>query len=144
MSTIAILGANGQLGRDLCARLSHATVHPLTRADLDLGNTSSINSVITAIQPGIVINCDAYNFVDKAEEEIATAFAVNAFAVRHLAEVCRKIGAVLVHFSTDYVFGLEGFRPQPYLESDPPGPVSVYGLSKLTGEYFVRSICPKH
>ena len=143
MSTIVVIGANGQLGRDLCSRLPDST-RRLTRADLDLSNASSISSVLTALQPGIVINCAAYNFVDKAEDEVTAAFAINAFAVKHLADTCRQLGAVLVHFSTDYVFGLEGFRPQPYSESDAPGPVSVYGLSKLTGEYFVRSLCSKH
>jgi dTDP-4-dehydrorhamnose reductase len=144
MSTIAILGANGQLGRDLCARLPLGIVRPLTRAEIDIADASAIKTVLSSLQPGIVINCAAYNYVDKAEDDAAAAFAINAFAVRNLAEVCRQLNAVLVHFSTDYVFGLEGFRPNPYKESDPPGPVSVYGLSKLTGEYFVRSICPKH
>jgi dTDP-4-dehydrorhamnose reductase len=143
-STIALLGANGQLGRDLASRLPAASTHRLTRAELDLANPAAIATVLNTLQPAIVINCAAYNLVDKAEEEVTTAFAVNAFGVKHLAEVCCNLGAVLVHFSTDYVFGLEGFRSHRYTESDPPGPVSVYGISKLTGEYFVRSICPKH
>lgn len=142
-ATIVVIGANGQLGRDLCARLPDTT-RRLTRADLDLTDATAISSVLTSLQPDIVINCAAYNFVDKAEDEVTAAFAINAFAAKHLADTCRHLNAVLVHFSTDYVFGLEGFRPQPYTESDAPGPVSVYGLSKLTGEYFVRSLCPKH
>jgi dTDP-4-dehydrorhamnose reductase len=92
----------------------------------------------------VVVNCAAYNFVDKAESEPETAFAVNAWAVRDLTTICRDLDATLVHFSTDYVFGLDGDRTTPYRETDAPGPMSVYGLSKLTGEYLVRSICPKH
>jgi dTDP-4-dehydrorhamnose reductase len=92
----------------------------------------------------VVVNCAAYNFVDRAESEPETAFAVNAWGVRALAEACSDLDAILVQFSTDYVFGLEERRTVPYEETDPPGPLSVYGLSKLTGEYLVRALCPKH
>lgn len=141
---ILVLGARGQLGQDLCARLPIKSTRPLARTELDLTDAGAISSVLRMVQPSVVINCAAYNQVDKAEDEPLGAFAVNAFALKQLAEVCCQLDAVLVHFSTDYVFGLEGFRPQPYVESDPPGPLSVYGVSKLTGEYFVRSLCPKH
>jgi dTDP-4-dehydrorhamnose reductase len=73
-----------------------------------------------------------------------TSFAVNTWAVRDLAAVCRDLDCALCHFSTDYVFGLDAVRATPLTEADLPGPVSVYGLSKLAGEYLVRSICPKH
>jgi dTDP-4-dehydrorhamnose reductase len=139
----ALLGAAGQLGRDLAARL-RGEVLPLTRADADLTNAQQLRETLNSLQPQVVINCAAYNFVDKAEDEPEAAFAVNALAVRRLAEVCRSLDAVLVQFSTDYVFGLDEQRTQPYRESDAPGPVSVYGASKLAGEYFVRSTCPKH
>ena len=92
----------------------------------------------------MVVNCAAYNFVDKAESDPAGAFAVNAWGVRDLALVCRDLDCVLVHFSTDYVFGLDETRRRPWAETDAPGPVSVYGLSKLAGEYLVRSLCPRH
>jgi dTDP-4-dehydrorhamnose reductase len=92
----------------------------------------------------MVVNCAAYNLVDKAESEPAAAFAVNAWGVRDLALICRNLGCVLVHFSTDYVFGLDENRSAPWTETDAPGPVSVYGLSKLAGEYLVRSLCPRH
>ena len=91
-----------------------------------------------------VFNCAAYNFVDRAESEPAAAFAVNAAGVRDLALVCRELACVLVHFSTDYVFGLNEARQTPYTEDEAPGPVSVYGTSKLAGEYMVRTLCPKH
>jgi dTDP-4-dehydrorhamnose reductase len=91
-----------------------------------------------------VVNCAAYNFVDQAEAEPDAAFAVNAWAARNLAGVCRDLDCTLVHFSTDYVFGLDASRSKPWSEADAPGPVSVYGLSKLAGEYLVRGTCPKH
>src|SRR5439155_20410681 len=88
--------------------------------------------------------CAAYNFVDKAETEPEAAFAVNAWGVRELAKACTAAGTKLVHFSTDYVFGLDAGRAEPLTENDPPGPVSVYGLSKLAGEYVVRAALPNH
>jgi dTDP-4-dehydrorhamnose reductase len=99
---------------------------------------------LTQLRPDVVINCAAYNFVDKAETEPDAAFAVNAWGPRSLAMVCRDLDCTLVHFSTDYVFGLDEARHTPYTEADAPGPLGVYGLSKLAGEYLVRSICPKH
>jgi dTDP-4-dehydrorhamnose reductase len=91
----------------------------------------------------MVINCAAYNLVDKAETEPNEAFAVNTWGVRELARVCQRCACPLVHFSSDYVFGLEQQR-SPYSESSPPGPNSVYSMSKLCGEYAVRSECEKH
>jgi dTDP-4-dehydrorhamnose reductase len=140
---IVVLGAPGQLGRDLCPRLAGEVI-PLGRAGADLTDAVGVRAKLTALRPEVVVNCAAYNFVDQAESEPAPAFAVNAWAVRDLATLCRDLDATLVHFSTDYVFGLDADRKTPYLETDAPGPVSVYGLSKLTGEYLVRGICPKH
>ena len=140
---IAVLGAQGQLGRDLGPRLA-GQVLPLTRADIDLAIPDSIAAAIDAIRPAIFVNCAAYNFVDLAETEPAAAFAVNAWGVRALANACREANCKLVHFSTDYVFGLDASRTDPFSESDAPGPVSVYGLSKLAGEYFVRGADPRN
>jgi dTDP-4-dehydrorhamnose reductase len=92
----------------------------------------------------VVVNCAAYNFVDRAEAEPAAAFTVNAWAVRDLARFCAQRDCILVHFSTDYVFGLDAERTTPWREDDPPGPISVYGLSKLAGEYLARAYCPRH
>ena len=138
-----VFGAPGQLGRDLCPRLSGDVV-PLSRADVDLTDAGALRARLTAERPDVVVNCAAYNFVDRAETEPLAAFAVNAWAVRELAAVCRDLDCTLVHFSTDYVFGLDAARTNPLTEDDAPGPVSVYGLSKLAGEYLVRSSCPKH
>lgn len=135
--TIAVLGAHGQLGRDLCPRLPG--VAPLTRADIDLARPDAIAPALAAVRPAVLINCAAYNFVDKAETEPDAAFAVNAWGVRALAAACKNIGCKLVHVSTDYVFGLDTSRTSALTEDDAPGPVSVYGMSKLAGEYVARA-----
>ncbi|SRR5579871_341454 len=139
----AVLGSAGQLGRDLCPRLPGEVV-PLTRQQIDLARPETIRPVLADLRPDVVVNCAAYNFVDKAEGEPDAAFAINAWGVRELAAACRDVDCVLAHFSTDYVFGLDETRKIPYRESEPPGPVSVYGLSKLAGEYVVRATCPRH
>jgi dTDP-4-dehydrorhamnose reductase len=142
----AVLGAAGQLGRDLCPRLPGEVI-PFSRTGspaIDLARPESLRTLFDHIRPDVVINCAAYNFVDRAESEPQEAFAVNAWGVRELARLCRDHDCMLVHFSTDYVFGLDSTRQQPWTESDAPGPVSVYGLSKLAGEYLVRAICPRH
>lgn len=140
---IAVLGSQGQLGRDLCPRLSGQVV-PLTRSDIELARPETIAPVLGSHRPDVLVNCAAYNFVDKAETEPDVAFAANAWGVRELARACGDIGCKLVHFSTDYVFGLDASRTVPFTEDDPPGPVSVYGLSKLAGEYLVRSTLSDH
>lgn len=137
----AILGAAGQLGRQLC-RLLPGEVHPFARADVDLTQLATL-SRLRDLRPDVVLNCAAYNLVDRAESEPETAFASNAFGVRHLAQLCRELDCLLVHFSTNYVFGLDAQRRTPYAESDTPGPISAYGLSKLAGEYFVRAFSPR-
>jgi dTDP-4-dehydrorhamnose reductase len=138
---IAVLGAHGQLGRDLCPRLAGEVV-PLSRADIDLARPEMITPVLESLRPAVLVNCAAYNFVDKAEAEADAAFAVNAWGMRALAGGCKTVGCKLVHFSTDYVFGLDTARAAALTEADPPGPVSVYGLSKLAGEYLVRAADP--
>jgi dTDP-4-dehydrorhamnose reductase len=138
----AVLGSRGQLGRDLCPRLAGEVI-PLERAQVDLLNGDGMRAALQALRPDVVVNCAAYNFVDRAESEPAAAFAVNVWGVRDLALICRDLDIVLVHISSDYVFGLDSARQVPYAETDAPGPVSVYGASKLTGEYFAQAICPQ-
>jgi dTDP-4-dehydrorhamnose reductase len=140
---LAVLGANGQLGRDLCTRLS-GDVIALTRSQADITSPQAVRKVLSDLRPEVVINCAAFNYVDRAETEPEAAFATNAHAVRNLAIICRDLDCTLLHCSTDYVFGFDQARTTPYLESDAPGPVSVYGASKLAGEYLLRSLCPKH
>jgi dTDP-4-dehydrorhamnose reductase len=142
----AVLGAAGQLGRDLCPRLPGDVV-ALGRTSspaADLTRPESLCTILDQQRPDAVVNCAAYNFVDKAENEPQEAFAVNAWGVRELARLCGERDCLFVHFSTDYVFGLDESRRRPWTEDDAPGPVSVYGLSKLAGEYFVRALCPRH
>jgi dTDP-4-dehydrorhamnose reductase len=138
----AVLGAAGQLGRDLCPRLP-GDVIALTRERVDLNRPESLGA-LDEVRPDVVINCAAYNFVDRAESEPEAAFGVNAWGVRALAAACARLDCILVHFSSDYVFGLDEKRRTPYSEADAPGPLSVYGLSKLAGEYLVRALCPRH
>ena len=142
-AVIAVLGSQGQLGRDLVPRLP-GDVRPLTRADIDLDRPETVAAYFAANRPDLFVNCSAYNLVDKAEADPDAAFRVNAWGVRALAVACEKSGAKLVHVSTDYVFGLDADRTKPLTELDAPGPVSAYGLSKLAGEYVVRTHCPRH
>jgi dTDP-4-dehydrorhamnose reductase len=141
--TYVVVGAHGQLGRDLCKRLA-GNVIEASRPDADLCQPEGLRSLLQEHQPAVVFNCAAYNFVDRAEAEPEAAFAVNAWGVRNLARLCGERDCLLVHFSSDYVFGLELDRHAPYKENVAPGPLSVYGLSKLAGEYLVRSLCPRH
>jgi dTDP-4-dehydrorhamnose reductase len=139
----AVIGAAGQLGRDICPRLD-GEVAPLGRPNADLTQSATLRATLTALRPDVVVNCAAYNFVDRAEGEPEAAMAVNGWGVKALAEICRDLNCSLVHFSTDYVFGLDVARRTPYGTQDAPGPVSVYGLSKLSGEYAVRATLPRH
>lgn len=139
---IVIVGA-GQLGQELAERLGDkATL--LSHREIELTRRDSLTEMLTALRPDVVINAAAYNLVDEAERSPDQAFAVNALGVRELSLVCRDLGCRLIHFSTDYVFGFDRSRTQPYSESDTPEPVNVYGVSKLAGECFVRSLCPQH
>src|SRR4051794_23150684 len=140
---VVLLGAGGQLAHDLRTSLSNFDTHPLARAELDLCDAGSLEAKLSSLRPTHVVNAAAYNLVDQAEREPEAAFAVNAFGVRNLARACAGAGAVLLHFSTDYVFGQDAGRETPYAEDDPPGPVSAYGASKLTGEHFARFECPR-
>jgi dTDP-4-dehydrorhamnose reductase len=139
----AVIGAAGQLGRDLCPRLT-AEVVPLDRTRADLTNPELLRATLSELRPDVVVNCAAYNFVDKAESEPEAAFAVNAWGVLQLARICRDLDSTLVHFSSDYVFGLDARRTTPYQVGDAPGPLSAYAMSKLAGEFGVRAECPKH
>lgn len=136
---IALIGAAGQLGSDL-SRVLDGMV-PLTRENCDVTRPEYVDSALSSVRPDLVINTAAYNLVDQSEDEPDRAFVVNAFAVRDLARWCERNGAALLHVSSDYVFGLAAGRSTPYLEEEAPGPVNVYGASKLAGEYFARAEC---
>jgi dTDP-4-dehydrorhamnose reductase len=140
---IVILGAAGQLGRQL-SKVLPGDVVALRRADADLAKPAELRQILTQLGPAIVVNAAAYTQVDRAEAEPGEAFAVNTLAVRDLATFCRDADCTLIHFSTDYVFGLDALRISPYSETDPAGPINVYGNTKLAGEYLVQSTCPKY
>lgn len=139
---VAIIGARGQLGTDLVKVMADWSVIPLAHEDVDVCDAKAARQVLERVEPDVVVNTAAYNRVDECEEEVEKAFAVNAFAVRNVAEVCADLGALLVHISTNYVF--DGLKREPYSEGDLPNPVNVYGLSKLAGEYFARNYCKRH
>lgn len=140
---IALIGADGQLGSDLLERLvERHEVHAWTYPDVDITRPQELDSRCRELQPDLLINTAAYNLVDGAEEDPAAAFSLNAFAVRDLAFICRDTDTILMHFSSDYVF--DGTQRAPYSEEDSPSPLSVYGVSKLAGEYFVRSILSRY
>jgi len=134
---IAIIGADGQLGTDLVPALKEQDVVPLFWPEFDVTRAGAAAETLSRIRPDAVINTAAFHRVDECEDRADTAFAVNATAVRDLAGTCRTLGAVLVHFSTDYVF--DGKKRAPYVEEDRPGPLNVYAASKLAGEHFVRA-----
>jgi len=137
-----IIGATGQLGSDLVRTFNRpGELTPLSTRDIDILDAADTRSTLEALRPTCVLNTAAYNLVDRAEEDRRSAFALNAEAVGSLADVCQSIGARLVHFSTDYVF--DGAKRTPYLETDPPRPLSVYGESKLAGERLALERCER-
>ena len=139
---IVVTGAAGQLGTTMVRALEgRAEVTPLTRQDVDLGDAAAVESRIANARPDVVINCAAFNDVDGAEDRAVEAIRINAGAVRAMARACRESGAVLVHYGTDFVF--DGAAARPYTEEDEPAPRSVYGCSKLLGDYFAAD-APRH
>ncbi len=140
---IVIIGAAGQLGTALQACLT-GEVTPLTHGQIEITNPEQIDQVLSALSPDCVINAAAYNFVDRAEDEVLLASQVNTFGPKNLAQWCAKVGATIVHVSTDYVFGGDAGRSQPLSEIAPPSPSCAYALSKLRGEKLVEAECPKH
>jgi dTDP-4-dehydrorhamnose reductase len=130
---ILVTGGSGQVGDALKHTLAPlGEIYAPGRAELDLADASSIRKVMRECQPRWVVNAGAHTAVDKAESEPELAFAINATAPEVLGEEAKKIGAAVIHFSTDYVF--DGSKPTPYVETDSTGPMSVYGSSKLAGE----------
>lgn len=133
---ILIIGANGQLGRELQRTVpSEWGVTAIGTADCDITDGAAVATLIEGLRPDVVVNCAAYTAVDQAETERETADAVNWFAVENLARVAASVDAVLVHISTDYVF--DGESRTPYRESDPTAPINHYGAGKLRGEQAI-------
>jgi dTDP-4-dehydrorhamnose reductase len=141
---IAVIGSDGQLGSDVVRAFAGRgdAVASLTHADIELSSLESVADCLRSQGPEVVINTAAMHHVENCEQQTEKAFAVNAMGARNLAAVTRDLGAVLIHVSTDYVF--DGKKDEPYVENDVPLPLNVYGNSKLAGEYFVRTLNPKH
>ena len=144
---ILLLGASGQVGWELQRSLAPlgeliAPNRHDTELCGDLGNLAGLAATVQRVRPHIIVNAAAHTAVDKAETEPELAYALNALAPGALALEAAKLGALLVHYSTDYVFDGSGTRP--WLESDTPAPLNVYGQSKLEGERLIQAAYPRH
>ncbi len=138
MTTILLTGKTGQLGWELqrtLAPLGHVVA--LDRLQMDLSSPDSIRKAIRDISPDIIVNAAGCTAVDKAESEAGLAMQVNAIAPGVMAEEAKRLNALLVHYSTDYVF--DGRKPEPYAEEDEPNPVNTYGMSKLQSERAIAA-----
>lgn len=143
MSRIMLTGVNGQVGFELQRALAPlGDVIALTRQEMDLADPESILAALNHYQPTIIVNPAAYTAVDKAESDVEQAMAINAHAPKIMAEWAAQHHALLVHYSTDYVF--DGRKEGTYQEDDVANPQSVYGRSKWLGEEAVRMIAPNH
>jgi dTDP-4-dehydrorhamnose reductase len=141
---VAVIGGNGQLGRDVAAAFADNghTVTTLTHNDVEVSSLESVRTALGASRPDLVVNTSAFHHVEKCEAEPGLAFAVNALGPRNIAEVTKEMGAAVIHISTDYVF--DGQKNAPYTEDDAAAPLNVYGNTKLSGELFVRATNPRH
>jgi dTDP-4-dehydrorhamnose reductase len=137
---ILLFGKNGQLGWELCRTLAPlGEVIAYDFPEVDLSEGDSLTRIVRRLRPEVIVNAAAYTAVDRAESEVERAFAVNARAPGLMAEEAQALGAALVHYSTDYVF--DGGKGSPYVETDTPNPLGVYGRSKLEGERAVEQAC---
>jgi dTDP-4-dehydrorhamnose reductase len=147
MSRFVIIGSNGQLGHDLlrAAREQGRDATGLNHADIEITDAQSVQTILGRLKPRVVINTAAAHSAkqDTSADHIAF-YDVNAIGVWHLARWCWQNDAVFVHYGTDYVFGAERNRAQPYTETDAPCPTNLYGTSKLAGEKMVSAFCPQH
>ncbi len=139
---VLITGALGSLGQDIIKVFSSQghDVVAWTQGDLDITNHDQVLNKVAELQPELIINCAAFNAVDKIEEATVfpVAYAINALGPQYLAEIAKVLGVPLVHFSTDYVFS--GNKPEGYLETDEPRPISKYGETKHLGEKLVSEV----
>src|SRR6185437_15649076 len=134
-----VTGGTGQIGFELIRELAPlGIVVAPTRAELDLARPTSIREFVRRARPTVILNAGAYTAVDKAESDREACYAVNAMAPRVLAEEAQRLGAMLIHYSTDYVF--DGTKREPYVETDEPRPLNVYGESKLAGERAIADV----
>ena len=140
---ILLIGRSGQVGWEL-ARLLPSLGETLAvgRDALDLADADAVRRLVRETRPDLIVNAAAYTAVDKAEAEPELAMQVNGTAPGAMAEEAKRLGAMLVHYSTDYIF--DGSKTQPYQEDDPPGPLNVYGRTKLAGEHAIQASGCRH
>jgi len=140
---VLLIGYRGQLGSDLREAFAGEDLVLATQEQMRVEDAGQVDAMIGQTRPEMILNCAAFHRVDDCEDCVGRAFDVNVFGVRNLALAAARAGAVLVHFSTDYVFD-DGCRRTPYTETDLPCPKCVYGVSKLAGEFLLQSSWPKH
>jgi len=129
-----ILGKNGQLGKAFLNALQNEDILGLDKEDCDISDFDRLKEIFDSYRPDIVLNCSAYNFVDKAETDFPSAYKTNAYGVKNLAYLCKQYNAYFITYSTDYVF--DGTKEGLYKEEDTPNPINEYGKSKLSGEIW--------
>jgi dTDP-4-dehydrorhamnose reductase len=140
---LLLSGAAGQIGFELARLLpAHSDVYALDRAELDLADRDAIVGAVRRLRPDIIVNAAAYTAVDRAETDVDRAYAINAHAPAVLAEEAKRLGAVMIHYSTDYVF--DGSSATPYAEDSSANPLNVYGRSKLEGERAIAAVGGAH
>ncbi|HEU4340202.1 MAG TPA: dTDP-4-dehydrorhamnose reductase [Candidatus Binatia bacterium] len=141
---VAVIGSAGQLGTDLVGILMRAgdyEVFPFSHRELDCTDFASVEKALKTARPEVVVNCAGYVQVDESEDHPDDAFRVNSLGALNVARSSAGIDAVCVYISTDFVF--DGEKGAAYTERDTPGPINVYGVSKLAGEYLVQQTCPR-
>ncbi len=140
---LLVFGSLGMLGRDLMAEFSRdCAVAGVDQAETDITRLDACMERVNGFHPEIIFNAAALTHVDYCETHEAEAYSVNGHGAGNLAKAADSCGALLVHYSTDYVF--DGLKSEAYVEEDAPNPLSVYGKSKLLGEELVRKYCPNH
>jgi len=143
MTRILLTGKNGQVGYELERSLQGlGEIVALDRSQMDLSDLDQVRDVIRKVKPSLIVNPAAYTAVDKAESEPELAMRINGEAPAVMAEEAKKLGAALIHYSTDYVF--DGSKGSPYVEDDQTNPINVYGKSKAAGEQAIREAGAAH
>lgn len=139
---ILLIGKTGQLGSDLLRNVTGHEICAPGREILDIGSSEAIESAVNDFRPNVVINAAAFHNVPLCEIEFESAFKINCIAMRDLAFACKQAEALLITFSSDYVFA--GDKRTPYLESDQPAPLQIYGISRVAGEFAALAAAPDH
>lgn len=141
---VAVLGASGQLGRDVCAAFlrNGDEVSALTHSDVELTSASSVEEALSSANPAFIVNAAAMHHVEKCEADPMAAFVANAIGAKNVGDWAKRAGATVAYVSTDYVF--DGRKGAPYIESDAAAPLNAYGITKLAGEHYSAAANPKY